>query len=248
MAMKETADPGDEAKIRRNLEAGHWEGYIDAVEGGRVYGWALDPSDKARRLSVTLQHGSEELATLVAERFREDLVGYGDGSGHHAFVHTLPRHLWDSAPDEFHAHFTGTDVPLLRGHRLTALAVVSTSEIQGESGGADQRADERRLAGRIESLERSIIGMMRLIDPQSGSMRRQSQDVEKLQSDVAVLRSDIRAIEPFLIRLDERLKRSETGPPGRREGRRIGAGAIAVGVLLVITLALGYVAIGLIDR
>lgn len=51
---------------------------------------------------------------MVADRFREDLRGYGDGSGRQAFVFTLPKPLWDAEPAAFHVVHAGSAVPLVR--------------------------------------------------------------------------------------------------------------------------------------
>ncbi|MEQ8817613.1 MAG: hypothetical protein RLO51_24475 [Thalassobaculum sp.] len=96
------------------VDAALFEGHVDAIEAGRIYGWALNPDDPSQRLQVTIHHGSEELGTVVADRFREDLRGYGDGSGRHAFVFTLPKSLWDAEPASFHVVHAGSPVPLMR--------------------------------------------------------------------------------------------------------------------------------------
>lgn len=96
------------------VDAALFEGHVDAIEAGRIYGWALDPSAPSERLSVTIFHGDEELGTVVADRYREDLRRYGDGSGKHAFVFTLPKPLWDADPAGFHVTHAGSSVPLVR--------------------------------------------------------------------------------------------------------------------------------------
>ena len=249
MSTDLTLGEPDAGRDQRNLDAAHWEGYIDAIEGGRVYGWALDASDKGRRLSITLTHGSDELATLVADRFREDLVGYGDGSGLHAFVYTLPRHLWEASPDEFHARFAGTDVPLLRGRRAMALATEAEPANAGEETVEPATEPERdRLAGRVEALERSIIGLMRLIDPRSESSKLLHRgvrgDLDRLQRGVADLQRDLRAIEPFVVRLDERLKDREGALLDHESARKKPPTGqiVAVAVLLTAAAGLGYAA------
>lgn len=66
-------------------------GYIDAVTGNRIFGWAWDRERPDARIAVRLAHKGEIIATVAADRPREDLAANGLGDGAHAFEVTLPE-------------------------------------------------------------------------------------------------------------------------------------------------------------
>ncbi|MBB3265969.1 hypothetical protein FHW79_003602 [Azospirillum sp. OGB3] len=66
------------------------EGRVDAVQAGRIYGWAWDRSYPTDRLTVEFRAEMPDgrsvvLGRALADRPREDLVGGNFGDGHHAF-------------------------------------------------------------------------------------------------------------------------------------------------------------------
>ena len=66
------------------------EGRVDAVQAGRIYGWAWDRSYPTDRLQVEFRAEMPDgrsvvLGRTLADRPREDLVGGNFGDGHHAF-------------------------------------------------------------------------------------------------------------------------------------------------------------------
>ena len=66
------------------------EGRVDAVQSGRIYGWAWDRSYPADRLQVEFRAEMPDGRSVIlgrtqADRPREDLVGGNFGDGHHAF-------------------------------------------------------------------------------------------------------------------------------------------------------------------
>lgn len=65
-------------------------GQIDAVEGDKVSGWAMDVFQPERPVTVTLVAGDRELAHVVADQFRSDLQSAGFGTGRHGFDATVP--------------------------------------------------------------------------------------------------------------------------------------------------------------
>ncbi|CAO3436159.1 hypothetical protein [Azospirillum endophyticum] len=73
-------------------------GHIDALQGGRVFGWAWDGNHPGDRLEVELRlerdgGPPETLARVAADWLRPDLAGGGIGDGAHAFEAevTLPE-------------------------------------------------------------------------------------------------------------------------------------------------------------
>lgn len=139
------------------VDAALFEGHVDAIEAGRIYGWALDPADPAQPLRVTILHGEDALGTVVADRFREDLRNYGDGSGRHAFVFTLPKALWDADPAGFHVVHAGSSVPLVRPEgELRKLPPAGAGP--GLDGGPDWLAP---VSARIAHLETALVSTAR---------------------------------------------------------------------------------------
>lgn len=66
-------------------------GYIDAVTGNRIFGWAWDRERPDARIAIRLEHKGEIIATVAADRPREDLAANGIGDGAHAFEVALPE-------------------------------------------------------------------------------------------------------------------------------------------------------------
>lgn len=195
-----------EAAFEKGLSAVLYEGYIDAIEGGRVYGWALDPSDKSHRISVTLFHGAQELDVVLADRFREDLVSYGDGTGKHAFVFNLDKDLWNRPAAEFHAHFTGTSVPLLRGQRATDLLDDQPPIEITQSETMPIPPDLVHMVARIEQLERAFVGVLRLVHPNSDWIAEMAKTTDRIDRRYEETKRDMAALEGFVARMERTLK------------------------------------------
>ena len=233
------AEWDEDDAFEERLKGVLYEGYIDAIESGRVYGWALDPADKTRRISVTVYHGDRELDVVIADRFREDLRDYGDGSGKHAFVVDLEKDLWNRSPAEFHAYFTGTNVPLLRGQRVTEPfdPVAEPGEAAvGADGIEVADIDFKHLVGRIEQLERALVGVMRVIQPSGARMTEVSRSVKASERHWTETRRDMEALEGFVVRIDQTLREAAAIEPAAGPPRQSMRGQIiALFCLLVVT-------------
>jgi hypothetical protein len=60
-------------------------GRVDAVNEGRVQGWAWHPDHTAERLRIEVVQGGAVIATTLADQARIDLRRNGVGDGSHAF-------------------------------------------------------------------------------------------------------------------------------------------------------------------
>lgn len=217
------------------FQAARFEGYIDAIEGGRIYGWALDPDAPDRHLTICFHHGGKEIGRAVADRYREDLAGYTKGDGHHAFVFNLPRELRDRASAEFYAVFEGTSIPLLRGRRV---AFGAPREAGAESAPAPSASEQTAdfvqqpialdmLTGRLDNVERAVVGLLGFIDPRSESNLQFLNRVDRAVSFPMQRRMDrfeqqLSDIEGFILRIDGRLAAIEARTEvlsRRRSGR-----------------------------
>ena len=61
------------------------DGRIDAISGGRLYGWAWDRIRPSDHLEVEIRVGDKVVATAFANQPRDDLKANGVGDGCHAF-------------------------------------------------------------------------------------------------------------------------------------------------------------------
>ncbi len=66
-------------------------GRVDAIDGGRLFGWAFDPVAPDQRLKVRVLLDGAPVAEAVADRNRPDLRRNGIGDGKHAFEIALPE-------------------------------------------------------------------------------------------------------------------------------------------------------------
>jgi hypothetical protein len=67
------------------------KGRVDAVDAGRLYGWAFDPQAPGARLIIRVLLDGKPIAEAVADKERPDLKRNGVGDGIHAFDVMLPQ-------------------------------------------------------------------------------------------------------------------------------------------------------------
>jgi hypothetical protein len=65
-------------------------GFIDAIAGETIYGWAWDRRKPSERLTIHVRIGDEEIGITMANLERDDLRDGKVGDGKHAFVFRLP--------------------------------------------------------------------------------------------------------------------------------------------------------------
>jgi hypothetical protein len=66
-------------------------GRVDAVDEGRIYGWAWNPAEPTGRIEVQVFRDDTQLAIVIADKPRVDLRRNGIGDGGHAFDLELPK-------------------------------------------------------------------------------------------------------------------------------------------------------------
>ncbi|OWW04658.1 hypothetical protein ATY81_01345 [Rhizobium sp. R72] len=74
-------------------------GRVDAIDMGRVFGWAFDPMAPSQRLTIRVLLDGKVIAETVADRNRPDLRRNGIGDGKHAFEIALPDPVQARAND-----------------------------------------------------------------------------------------------------------------------------------------------------
>lgn len=78
-------------------------GSLDRVGCERIEGWAWDPRQPETPIAVELYDGEKLLATVIANRLRQDLVRSEKGDGRHGFVFRTPATLKDGMIHQIHA-------------------------------------------------------------------------------------------------------------------------------------------------
>lgn len=71
-------------------DAGSLDGFVDGVVAGEVVGWARNPEHPDAPVCLDVLVDGAPVATVLANRYREDLSAAGIGSGAHAFAIRLP--------------------------------------------------------------------------------------------------------------------------------------------------------------
>ena len=74
-------------------------GRVDAIDQGRVFGWAFDPAEPHRRVAIRVILDGKTIAEAAADRDRPDLRRNGIGDGKHAFEIMLPEPAVSRASD-----------------------------------------------------------------------------------------------------------------------------------------------------
>ena len=74
-------------------------GRVDAIDQGRVFGWAFDPAEPQRRVAIRVILDGKTIAEAAADRDRPDLLRNGIGDGKHAFEIALPEPAASRASD-----------------------------------------------------------------------------------------------------------------------------------------------------
>lgn len=65
-------------------------GYVDAVTGGRVAGWAQNPEYPEAPVCLDILSDGRLIGQILANHYRDDLERAGLGSGHHSFDFVMP--------------------------------------------------------------------------------------------------------------------------------------------------------------
>ncbi len=86
--MANPAERPDAAPEQDNVKPVN--GRVDAIDQGRIFGWAFDPMAPEQRLTIRVLLDGKVIAEAVADRNRPDLRRNGIGDGKHAFEIALP--------------------------------------------------------------------------------------------------------------------------------------------------------------
>src|SRR5450631_3109831 len=67
------------------------QGYLELVDDTHIRGWAYDVANPEGFVSIRLLSDGDELGTVTADLYRQDLEVARIGSGNHAFVFHFPE-------------------------------------------------------------------------------------------------------------------------------------------------------------
>jgi len=89
-----------------------FEGYHDVTNCNGIMGWALDRNRPGEPVKVDIYDGDKLLETVIANKFRQDLLNSGKGNGKHSFTYVVPPFLKDEKPHAIRMKFAGTNIDL----------------------------------------------------------------------------------------------------------------------------------------
>ena len=85
-----------------------YEGYHDRVDCNLIEGWAWDQNQPNTPINVDIYDGGSKIMTVLADRFRQDLVNAGKGNGYHGFSVATPASLKDGRSHTVYVKYGGT--------------------------------------------------------------------------------------------------------------------------------------------
>ena len=108
-----TSDPASvTVVVNAPTVTGSFDGFIYGADCATFRGWAWDRNKPNTAISIDIFDGTNVIATLMADQFRQDLVNAGKGNGKHAFIWSIPENLKDGLPHSLSARVTGNSFVL----------------------------------------------------------------------------------------------------------------------------------------
>lgn len=205
------------------------DGRIDAITGGRLYGWAWDRVRPSDHLEVEIRVGDKLVGTAFANQPRDDLKANGVGDGCHAFELAV-----DLAPGETpvaiaRSPVTGDVMPL----RLPSDVETVTESVLGPT--------LLRMSALMDATQRNqqtVLRGLRELMKQGQAAPNADKRLEELAASQEELRTQVSGIEVFLMRIDEHLHEVNTSLKQRAPAAVDKPLRIAVGMLTASTLGL----------
>ena len=221
-----------EARPQAERRPSELAGYVDAISGRRVFGWAWDRANPDARIELQVYAGARLLGTVTAARERPDLRENGIGDGRHAFEFELPEALDAAAAIEVRATRPDTQESVALGP-------------PGGASGRDRPATARpgslppaaadRLAASQQLLRRDLRSVLSAVERLAGSAREQEADRDELAR-------RLQNLEVHLVRLDSALRELNghlAGGDARRSERTLLLAVAGAGAIGALGLAVG---------
>ncbi|HET8728744.1 MAG TPA: hypothetical protein VFO41_14650 [Alphaproteobacteria bacterium] len=226
-------------------------GRVDAIESGRVFGWAWDPNDPGRRLDVEIWLGDRLIGSTVADRQRSDLKKGGIGDGGHAFELALGEPINDDDKDRLSAVVVSPTF-----ERPVPLSKPSSTQAAVERAVAVPLAQIRQVLERVAASQASVVRSQqalsdRLVGNGAGKEADGDDDpgplVERLLEGQSAIEQQLRDLEVFQVRFDAALRaidersRGNAGNVDRGLRRMVAilAAATFLGFGLLLALVIG---------
>lgn len=175
----------------------HIQGYIDAIEPDRVYGWAWNTTEPSERLTIEIKQGAELIVRLEANQPRPDLVTNGIGDGRYAFVANIPAigEIDRASPITVVATTAdGSSAVELKRQNAPAVPTSVSAVVLGEI-----RARDQRLQGQLKQLV-SVAKERGGLDQNLND--RLVQSLDRLDAVLPEVDHRIEAMEVFQVRFD----------------------------------------------
>src|SRR5260370_30341736 len=106
------------------------QGFLDKCGSDSIAGWAWNPENPHKRVSVDIFDGSRFLKRVRANCFRKDLEIGGKGQGVCAFNYVLPSFVLDDRLHQVHVQFADTAEELTRSPQFVVWSVSERRELE----------------------------------------------------------------------------------------------------------------------
>lgn len=196
-------------------------GYLEAVTGAALLGWAWAPGSPAARVTVEAWLDGQAVAAGTADEAREDLARNGIGDGRHAFRLPVPEALRARVAE------LRLTARLGEGERVPLAMPDHGAPPGAAADGIAERLD--RLQRGVEALGGAHRVMHRMLQT---LLTRPASEPEATDTQ---LREQLATLEVIALRLDDRLSALAAPVPGR--GKPL-AGRAAWAALALAGLAL----------
>jgi hypothetical protein len=90
LAKPAPAPEGAAGIVATEARQARLQGSVDYLSPSRVAGWVWDPDNPDARLQISIEVDGTEVGSVVADRFRSDLLAAGKGDGAHGFNIEMP--------------------------------------------------------------------------------------------------------------------------------------------------------------
>jgi hypothetical protein len=172
------------------------DGRIDAITGGRLYGWAWDRARPSDHLEVEIRIGDRLVATAFANQPRDDLKANGVGDGCHAFELAVDLPPGEPPTATARSPVTGEVMPL----RLPSDVETVTESALGPT--------LLRMSALMDATQRNqqtVLRGLRELMKQGQTAPSADKRLEELAASQEELKAQVSGIEIFLMRIDEHL-------------------------------------------
>jgi hypothetical protein len=232
-------------------------GYIDIVSGRRISGWVWDPAQPERRFDVAVFVDDVGVATVRADRLRQDLAKSGIGDGRYGFEAQAKTPIGDNDRHRVTAYVENDEgsesIPLMNhAARVAKISVLKPDDVVALRLAIEEWPEERRelqdqLIRYLQAVAVELRGVRNALqggdakagDDDEGPVTDSIDAVRRMQDELS---RRISEIDVFHNRFDTALteisrdRKTASAPPETNGMQRI---VLALGVLSGLSLLLG---------